>query len=177
MCGTDRFDSNRTFADVVHAFLRCNEELNATCQSEMNNQPCKTKCVPKYVAFKSRHVKVCHCLSLTWFMFAWLHLTPHKLHLTERPVVIRQNELWQLQMLLTKPWILNELQPRVGRMDVNKAADVDMARQGYSHLTSMRLTIDDSFMLKSESGCIPAVVLIKGKWQSTLTWIVSNFPN
>lgn len=36
-------------------------------------------------------------------------------------------------------------------MDVNKAADAEMAGQGYSHLTMMQ-TRDDTFMLKSERG-------------------------
>lgn len=136
--------------------------------------------------FGSSHVmSVCHCLSLIWFKWAWLHLTPHKLHMTERPVVIRQNAVVLLETLLTEPWIPNELRPRVWRMDVNEAADADMAGQGYSHLTETQLSMDDTFMLKSVTGSIAASVLIKGKWQGVLTWnktchwiatwIVSNF--
>lgn len=78
------------------------------------------------------------------------------------PVVIWQNALTLLEKLSTKLRIPKELQTRVCRMDVIKASDADMAGQGYSHLTATQLTTDDTFMLKSVSGSIPAAVLIQG---------------
>lgn len=53
---------------------------------------------------------------------------------------------------------------------MNEAADADMTGQGYSHLTEMQLSMDDTFMLKSVTASIAASVLIKGKWQGVPTW-------
>lgn len=56
---------------------------------------------------------------------------------------------------------------------MNKAADADMAGQGYSHLAMMRTRVrstkNDTFMLKSGCGCIPTGVSIEGSWRGALT--------
>lgn len=52
--------------------------------------------------------------------------------------------------------------------------DAMLKRQDKATVTSlqgcvMQLTMDDTFMLKSESGCFPTGLLIEESWQGALT--------
>lgn len=155
-------------------------------QSKMENQPHKNTCIHKYVAFKPCHLRARHslsylprvgmnlneCLDLCLHDHIWHRI--NKPRLNEGHIVIRQH--WYCErhyrQSLKSPMSYGDVW--VGR---ERKGLLMLKWQDRSTVTSLwrgqgcevQLPVDDTFMLKSESGCIPPAVLIEGGWQGAPT--------